>query len=160
MRHRQNSTRFFLPSSWQIQSNILHRQNSTSFILPNFLHFPSKRFCQIHGLSNTTETSLLYLLCSLVMIFLHVPKKIKSLSGKHPIVPAHSFSLLILCVISIPRYKYGPHVEFSWISMEQNQKKTFLGIWEKNKMDLLQESSSIWNEFLRKPWPWVDLLSF
>ena len=29
-----------------------------------------------------------------------------------------------------------------------------------NKMDLLQETSSIWNEFLTKPCPWVDLLSF
>ena len=27
-------------------------------------------------------------------------------------------------------------------------------------MDLLQETSSIWNEFLTKPCPWVDLLSF
>ena len=27
-------------------------------------------------------------------------------------------------------------------------------------MDLLQESSSIWDEFLRRPCPWVDLLSF
>ena len=26
-------------------------------------------------------------------------------------------------------------------------------------MDLLQETSSIWNEFLTKPCPWVDLLS-
>ena len=41
---------------------------------------------------------------------------------------------------------------------------TFLQIfgWKylKNKMDLLQELSSVWNEFLRKPCPWVDLLSF
>ena len=29
-----------------------------------------------------------------------------------------------------------------------------------NKMDLLQESSLIWDEFLRRPCPWVDLLSF
>ena len=29
-----------------------------------------------------------------------------------------------------------------------------------NKMDLLQESSSIWDEFLRRPCPQVDLLSF
>ena len=27
-------------------------------------------------------------------------------------------------------------------------------------MDLLQESSSIWDEFLRRPWPQEDLLSF
>ena len=27
-------------------------------------------------------------------------------------------------------------------------------------MDLLQETSSIWNKILRKPCPWVDLLSF
>ena len=30
---------------------------------------------------------------------------------------------------------------------------------EKNKMDLLQESSSIWDEFLRRPCPQADLLS-
>ena len=60
----------------------------------------------------------LILLCSLSLIFLHVPKKTNSLSGKHPIVPEHSLSLLIACVLSIPRYKYGPQVKFSWISRE------------------------------------------